>query len=350
MHTQQGGGCSGAHHTAGTCPWSGSYAQNACCARGGGAFGDGQVIDTYEEVRRYLFDCLQSMWDEGITEGQKGHWETMRNPVLGVAHCGFGFTSGGTMWSNQDFGARHTATYAACSCVGKAAGDDDGCGGLCVACEDPSVPACADDTDGAGYSSSSCSGAASTGGSRACTCTDHADFGWLAGCEDSAVSSSCPVTCAACPSYVSTCPPPPPPSPPHPPPSPPPPPPSLPLPPSPPHPPASPPSPPAPPAQPPSPPAPPGPPPMPPMGPGGNSDGLSAGSAAGAAIGTLLAVGLGVGALAVAWRRGWLSRARTALPRQRSHTKMEMGAGAGMGAARKDGAMPRSLPQPSARL
>ena len=74
----------------------------AGCARGGGSFGSSRVIATYEDVRDELFDCLQSMWDEGITPGQKGHWETMRNPNFEVAHCGFAFTASGRLMATQD--------------------------------------------------------------------------------------------------------------------------------------------------------------------------------------------------------------------------------------------------------
>ena len=38
-NVQNGGGCAGAHHTAGTCPYQSGWAQNSCCARGGGSFG-----------------------------------------------------------------------------------------------------------------------------------------------------------------------------------------------------------------------------------------------------------------------------------------------------------------------
>ena len=140
-----GGGCAGAHHTAGTCPSQGGWAQNSCCGRGGGSFGNNNVIATYEAVRDELFGCLQGMWDEGIKVGPKGHWETMRSPNYQVAHCGFAFTASGRLMANQDFAPKSKSSYLPCSCSGKPAGADDGCGGACVACSDPTQPACADD-------------------------------------------------------------------------------------------------------------------------------------------------------------------------------------------------------------
>ena len=47
-------GCAGAHTTAGSCPWTGAYAQNSCCARGGGSFHDKTAIVTYELAVTYL--------------------------------------------------------------------------------------------------------------------------------------------------------------------------------------------------------------------------------------------------------------------------------------------------------
>ena len=73
QNVEGGGGCAGSHHTAGSCPWQGSYAQNSCYGRGSGSFGDGSAIATYEAVRDELFGSMQQMWDEGITAGQKGH-------------------------------------------------------------------------------------------------------------------------------------------------------------------------------------------------------------------------------------------------------------------------------------
>ena len=139
VNVASGDGCQGAHHTAGTC-WGqsgrGGMAQNACCARGGGAWGwQTDKIVTYDLVKEYLFECLQDMWDEGITPGQKGHWETMRNPNLGAASCGFAWNEEGRIFMNQDFTGA-PPDVAACSCDGKAPGDPDGCGGACKACSE----------------------------------------------------------------------------------------------------------------------------------------------------------------------------------------------------------------------
>ena len=168
-------------------------------------FGDGSAIATYEAVRDELFDCLQGMWDEGITAGEKGHWETMRSTNFQVAHCGFAFTASGRLMANQDFASDVRSSYLPCSCSGKTAGDDDGCGGSCVACSDPTLPAC-DDVETTVWAGSACSGAAVGGGSKKCTCTDHVEINWLPGCEDEGIRAFCPVSCNACPAYQSTCP------------------------------------------------------------------------------------------------------------------------------------------------
>jgi len=205
-NVQNGGGCAGAHHTAGTCPWKSSYAQNSCCARGGGSFGQNQALATYEDVRDELFDCLQQMWDEGITPGQKGHWETMRNPKYDVAHCGFAFTASGRLMATQDFAGGFKDSYVSCSCSGKPAGADDGCGGTCIACSDPTLPACADEPLGPGGSSPACSGPVTNGRTMRCTCTDHMEKSWLPQCDVESVRDNCPVSCNTCPAYQSTCP------------------------------------------------------------------------------------------------------------------------------------------------
>ena len=206
QNVEGGGGCAGAHHTAFNCPSKGGAGQNSCCATGGGSWGswDDGVIATYEGVRDSLFGCLQSMWDEGITPGEKGHWETMRSPNYGVAHCGFAFTSSGRLMANQDFAREVKSSYVPCSCSGKPAGADDGCGGACVACSDPTLPACADDVN-SNWQSSGCSGDAANGGNKKCTCEDHVEISWLPGCEDEGIRASCPVSCNACPAYQSTC-------------------------------------------------------------------------------------------------------------------------------------------------
>ena len=207
QNVEGGGGCAGAHHTAFNCPWQGGVAQNSCCGMGGGSWGvgDGSAIATYEGVRDKLFGCLQAMWDEGITEGVKGHWETMRNPNFRVAHCGFAFTASGRLMANQDFANTVSSSYLRCSCSGKLAGADDGCGGACVACSDPTLPACADVAT-TGTSGTGCSGDDANGGMKKCTCMDHVEKNWLQGCEDEGIRASCPVSCNACPAYQTTCP------------------------------------------------------------------------------------------------------------------------------------------------
>lgn len=104
-NVRNGGGCAGGHHTAFTCPWTRSTGQNSCCARGAGAFGvwDRNRYETYSQVRDALYECLQMMWDEGVTPGQKGHWETMRSPDFTYAHCGFAWSAQGRVFMNQDF-------------------------------------------------------------------------------------------------------------------------------------------------------------------------------------------------------------------------------------------------------
>ena len=138
-------------------------------------FGDGSAIATYEAVRDELFGCMQQMWDEGITEGAKGHWETMRNPNFHVAHCGFASTASGRLMANQDFAYNVSSSYLPCSCSGKLAGADDGCGGSCVACSDPTLPAYADVAT-TGWTGTGCSGDAADGGKKKCTCTDHVEM------------------------------------------------------------------------------------------------------------------------------------------------------------------------------
>ena len=130
-NVQNGGGCAGGHHTAFTCDWTGGVAQNSCCGRGGGSWGswDTDAHDTYEEVRDDLYECLQSMWDEGITPGQKGHWQTMRSTSYTTAHCGFAFTTSGRTMMNQDFSRGLAEPLCTCDGEGTEAGADDGCGG-----------------------------------------------------------------------------------------------------------------------------------------------------------------------------------------------------------------------------
>jgi len=204
QNVEGGGGCAGSHHTAGSCPWQGSYAQNSCCGRGGGSFGNGNAIATYEDIRDELFGCMQQMWDEGVTEGVKGHWLTMRNPGYRVAHCGFAFTASGRLMANQDFAYNVSSSYLRCSCSGKPAGADDGCGGACVACSDPTSPAC-DDVATTGWTGTGCSGDAADSGKKKCTCLDHLQNDWLRSCEDEGIRGYCPVSCNVCPAYQTTC-------------------------------------------------------------------------------------------------------------------------------------------------
>ena len=172
-------------------------------------------------MRDELFDCLQGMWDEGITEGvYKGHWETMRSINYQVGHCGFAFTASGRLMANQDFAGSFKSSYLPCSCSGKLAGADDGCGGSCVGCSEPTPPTCADAAS-TGFYSSGCSGDTTNGANKKCTCTDHLEKSYMPGCENEGIRASCPVSCNACPS-PSPPPMPPPSPPPMPPPSPPP--------------------------------------------------------------------------------------------------------------------------------
>lgn len=201
-------GCAGAHHTAGTCPREGAYAQNTCCARGGGAFNDGTRVASYEEAVSFLDDCLQNMWDEGIVPGDKGHWMTMRSEAYTWASCGFAWDADGRFYANQDFGGG-SHPKGLCSCTGSRG--DDGCGGRCVACsESDTPPPCADSPRPTAYKDSQCTGqdirlASSTKGNT-CTCADHARLGSLPGCNNAAVNEACPVTCGSCPLYQGTCP------------------------------------------------------------------------------------------------------------------------------------------------
>merc|ERR1740138_1422602 len=132
-----GFGCAVGHHTAFSCG-SGGQAQNSCCAW--------HHETTYSGVKQRLFECLQSMWDEGITPGIKGHWETMRSTSY---------------------------THASC-----------GCGGSCAGCSEPVVEPCRDKENPRGWTSTgqsiSCDMAAQWGWCRAV-------YWWIL--ED------CPLTC-----------------------------------------------------------------------------------------------------------------------------------------------------------
>ena len=122
-----GGGCAGSHANSFTCG-AGGQAQNSCCARGGGSFGSRQSVLTYADTKKQLFDCLQSMWDEGITPGQKGHWKNMKG-VYAHGHCGFAWNTGGRVFMIQDFSQASPGNE--CNCEGKVEGAPDGCGGTC---------------------------------------------------------------------------------------------------------------------------------------------------------------------------------------------------------------------------
>lgn len=125
-------GCVGAHENAFVCKWKGKAAQNACCARGDGAWGanDRAQYLTVGSVRTEMYKCLQTMWDEGIKDGPKGHWNTMRSTEFRNVQCGIAWTTTGRVVVNQDF-SRGEPNVAPCSCDGKVHGDSDGCGGTC---------------------------------------------------------------------------------------------------------------------------------------------------------------------------------------------------------------------------
>jgi len=186
-----GYGCAGAHFTAFTCA---SGAQNSCCSW----FKE----PTYSGVKQRLFNCLQSMWDEGITAGQKGHWETMRSPNYEYASCGFAWADDGQLSMNQDF-YRGMVSHQ-CSCKDKVAGDSDGCGGTCAACAESVVLPC-QDAAVTNVFSSSCTGPVISSGSllNYCTCPDVQRFSW---CGFGSVSEYCPLTCNNCPEFQPTCP------------------------------------------------------------------------------------------------------------------------------------------------
>lgn len=125
-------GCIGAHHNAFVCKWKGKASQNACCARGDGAWGrwDRANYLTANLTRAELYKCLQTMWDEGIKDGKKGHWLTMKSHDFRNVQCGFAWTEDGRVVMNQDF-SRGEPQVDPCSCDAKSHGDPDGCGGTC---------------------------------------------------------------------------------------------------------------------------------------------------------------------------------------------------------------------------
>ena len=191
FNVENGGGCAGSHRTAGTCPWRGAYAQNSCCARGGGSFGDDTAIVTYESAVAHLDDCLQQMWDEGITPGQKGHWQNMRRAVFSTARCGFAWSGNGRFFAIQDFGVGHPSGLCSCAGTNTTAGDADGCGGACVACTESASPVCAD----------------APSRPRECDSIVRPD-GRVRPlqCGSARIRAVCPLSCGACPVYNGTCP------------------------------------------------------------------------------------------------------------------------------------------------
>eukprot|EP00316_Scyphosphaera_apsteinii_P011581 CAMPEP_0119297938 /NCGR_PEP_ID=MMETSP1333-20130426/125_1 /TAXON_ID=418940 /ORGANISM="Scyphosphaera apsteinii, Strain RCC1455" /LENGTH=737 /DNA_ID=CAMNT_0007298905 /DNA_START=55 /DNA_END=2268 /DNA_ORIENTATION=- len=135
-----GGGMAGGHWSAFTCPRFGGTATNSCLGRGGGAWNNNKALVTYDLVKTELYNCLQSMWDEGIKPGIKGHWETMKNPMYNFVSCGFAWSTHGRLWMNQDFyqhAPRHPTCRMAqeqCKCAGKQDMASDACCGQCSAC------------------------------------------------------------------------------------------------------------------------------------------------------------------------------------------------------------------------
>lgn len=210
INVEQGDGCEGAHSTAGSCP--GHNAQNACCARGGGAFGwMSSPIVTYDTIKETLFECLQDMWDEGspsYTGTDIGHWQTMRNEQYTEVSCGFAWTEDGRVWMNQDF-SRSGTSNPACSCYGKSPGQSDGCGGQCHGCQESEELVC-EDNEYTAVLSSACSGPSSGGSYKSCTCNELYMF-TNSPCEHPqlvsyGVKDDCKVTCGTCPEEHNTCP------------------------------------------------------------------------------------------------------------------------------------------------
>ena len=78
-----------------------------------------------------LFDCLQSMWDEGIDgkSDENGNFMRMKNENFKYASCGFAWTDSGRIMMNQDFtdGVPEEFAGSECNCEGKSVGDQDGC-------------------------------------------------------------------------------------------------------------------------------------------------------------------------------------------------------------------------------
>jgi len=47
--------------------------------------------------------CLKMMWDEKFGNGEKGHYENMKNTRFTKVSCGFYVTPGGKVWAIQNF-------------------------------------------------------------------------------------------------------------------------------------------------------------------------------------------------------------------------------------------------------
>ena len=132
---ERGGGCKGAHANAFTCPRTDKAGQNSCCARGDGSWGkwDRQSHDTVDKVKREMNLCFKTMWNEGIKDGQKGHWRKMRSINYSHVSCGFAWSTKGRVLMTQDFTAgAPKGSSSDCSCKGKSAGKSDGCGNKCI--------------------------------------------------------------------------------------------------------------------------------------------------------------------------------------------------------------------------
>jgi hypothetical protein len=135
-----GGGCAGAHTNAFVCPGGGNRAQNSCCGRGGGSWGDQTSYTTYSSVRSQLYSCLQQMWDEGMgSSGELGHWQTMRSTLYNSVSCGFAWTSNGRVMMTQDF---YDSGVTSCNPSCSTCGGSDGCSSNpCVCGTDSSLTA-----------------------------------------------------------------------------------------------------------------------------------------------------------------------------------------------------------------
>ena len=127
-------GCLGGHENAFVCEWKGQAKQNACCARGGLAWGawDRKSHQSAESIRTALDACLRQMWDEGIKpEEPQGHWHTMRSQTMQFVSCGFAVSETGRLWMTQDFTKALDNPDRSCSCKGKKHRRWDGCGRRC---------------------------------------------------------------------------------------------------------------------------------------------------------------------------------------------------------------------------